>query len=371
MKYKNIFKIFYWCIAGVFIVSCNFPYQPKQFVLPELPNPFAAVSPDSIVSFFGTSNVKFAYTLKEGSRWVYFIDFNDPAPAPTKLKKPSGKETVNGDSPLISPNGMFVAYYLTPGATPQGAYMQRLDGSASPVLIAENGTEPHWWTDADSQLYVLYSDQIMSTALVAGANFTYRQKVSLAGNGSIVGAPEPIAPYPMNGGMSSNGKYLCTGYINAAFYDLADSVLLPINNGFQTCNPSIDPDNAHPNWMMFLNIHGPQNLNNPFLGNVDFPSSQLVDHEIIFIVNSDNTVVDYVTLASLEARYGSYEELQDPEWSNDPRFSTTLGVINGTDADAVIIKNVGNGGSAKQSLRLTTGKFKLNDTSTPYVWIGK
>ena len=30
-----------------------------------------------------------------------------------------------------------------------------------------------------------------------------------------------IAPYPMNGGMSKDGRYLCTGYTEAAFYDLS------------------------------------------------------------------------------------------------------------------------------------------------------
>ena len=358
----------YISIASIFLFSCNFPYQPKQFVLPEIPSFFIAA--DSITSFTNSANVKIAYTLNEGSRFVYYIDFRQPSPAPVRLKKPVGKETVNGDSPLISPDGRFVTYYLTHGADLQGAYLQKLDPSSEPVLIAANGTEPHWWKDSSGQLYVLYSNQLMSTTMVKGDYATYRQKVSLDGNGALVGSSEQIAPYAMNGGMSANGRYLCTGYKNAAMYDLSDSLLISLNTGIQTCNPSIDPDTTHPNYMMFLNIGGAQNLNNPFLGNSDFPSPQIGQHAMIFIVDSKNTVIDYIPLTLLASNYGSYDEWQDPEWSNNSRFAMALGVLNESDADAVIIKNIGNGAVAKKVLRITPGKLKLNVTSTPYIWIG-
>ena len=373
MKHNNFLRVIFCLVMGIAVFSCNFPYQPKQFILPAIPSPF--ISPDSITAFIGTSNVKIAYTLNEDSRWIYYIDFNQPSSLPVKLKKPVGKEKVGGDSPLISPDGAFVVYYLTHGNDLQGAYMQRLDGAATPVLVADNGAEPHWWTDSTGQLYVLYSNQLMSvlsTTLVPGEYATYRQKVSLSGDGSLIGAPEKIAPYSMNGGISKNGRYLCTGYQNAAFYDLAGGVLIPINPGVQTCNPSIDPDTAHPDVMMFLNIGKvPQNLTNPFLGNADFPSPLINEHQMIFIVNSANTVVDYVSLGLLTAKYGAYQEWQDPEWSNNPRFAAALGVIDDATADGVIVKGIGDANTPKEILNITPGKFKLNPTSTPYVWIGK
>jgi hypothetical protein len=369
MKSNNFFRLFFCIVAGIFLVSCDFPYQPKRFVLPAIPSPFIAT--DSIAVFIGTSNVKIAYTLNEGSRWVYFIDFNKPSPMPVKLKKPAGKENINGDSPLISPDGSFVTYYLTHGADIQGAYLQKLDSSASPVLVAANGTEPHWWKDSSGQVYIVYSDQMMSTSLVKGNYFTYRQKVSLEGIGSLIGPAETIAAYPMNGGMSAKGRFLCTGYMNAAFYAIADSALIPINEGIQTCNPSIDPDSADPGSMMFLNIGGPQHLNNPFSGNADFPGTVLPPHSVLFIVNTENTVLDYVPLSLATSKYLPYLEWQDPEWSNNPGFASALGVIDEANADIMIIKNIDDRMLAKELLNVTPDKYKVNSTSTPYLWIGR
>jgi hypothetical protein len=356
-------KVFFFSLVFL-LSSCNFPYQPKQFVLPEIQSSF--ISGDSLQAFAGTLNVKIAFTLNEGSRFVYFVDFNQPAPVAVKLKKPAGKESLSGDSPLISPDGLFVSYFLTHGADIQGAYFQKLNSTAEPVLVSANGTEPHWWKDSLGQTYIIYSDQLLSSALVSGANFTYRQKVSLDGNASLTGPAERIAPYAMNGGMSANGRFLCTGYKNAAFYDMSDSLLHPINEGVQTCNPSIDPDTSQMGIMMFLNIGGKQNLKN-----FDFPSPLVDEHSMLFIVNTENSLIDYVPLSLAKAKYYPYTEWQDPEWSNIPRFAVALGVINDANADLIIIKGIADKSAAKEILNVTPGKFKLNATSTPCLWIGK
>jgi len=350
--------------------SCNFPYQPKQFILPEIQSSF--IQGDSLHAFAGASNVKIAFTLNEGSRWVYFVDFNQPTPVAVKLKKPSGKEGLNGDSPLISPDGSFVAYFLTHGADIQGAYFQKLNSTAEPVLVAANGTEPHWWKDSLGLTYIIYSDQLLSTVLDSGNNFTYLQKVSLDGNGSLIDPAKRIAPYGMNGGRSADGRFLCTGYKTAAFYDVASRVLLPINGGVQTCNPSIDPDTSHQGVMMFLNIGGKQNLQNPAgAGNLDFQTQLFSEHSMLFIVNTENSLVDYVPLGLATAKYYPYLEWQDPEWSNIPRFAAALGVINDANADLILIKGIADRSAPKEILNVTPGKFKLNATSTPSLWIGK
>jgi hypothetical protein len=107
------------------------------------------------------------------------------------------------------------------------------------------------------------------------------------------------------------------------------------------------------------------------MGGSEFPSSLIPMHRILFIVNTQNTVVDYVSLDLLMAKYGTYQEWQDPEWSNNPRFAAALGVIDDANADGVIIKGVGDATIVKEVLKVTPGKFKLNPTSTPSVWIGK
>jgi hypothetical protein len=356
-------------IAAV-IVSCHFPYDPEPFVLPEPPYMFP--SRTDIQTFFDTTNVKLAYTLREssGPRTVYFVDFNDSAPSPKKLKKPAGKENINADSPLLSPDGAFAAYYLTDNLNIYGAYIQRLDVSADPVLVASYGTEPHWWKDSSGQVSIVFSDQMLVSSLGPNIGKTYRQQVSLTGNGSLVEAVEEIAPYPMNGGLSSDGRYLCTGYAPAAFYDLVTQQLTLINQTFQVCNPSIDPDSSHPDRMMFLNFYGKQNMTNPFRDSADYPADaggNVPQHAVLFIADVSNTVIDFVPLSIMG---GGYQEWQDPEWSNNPAYAAALALIDDSSADGVFIKNVGTRPAAKQKLVFTRGRGKLNVTSTPFVWIG-
>jgi hypothetical protein len=235
-----------------------------------------------------------------------------------------------------------------------------LDTASSPVLIDANGTEPHWWKD-NTGLYVIYSNVMMvSGDLKKGIGQTFKQKVDLAGEGALSGPAEVIAPYPMNGGLSVDGQYLCTGYTITAFYSILGSSLIKINEGFQTCNPSSDPDTAQSGWMMFLNFQGKQNMNNPFIGTADYPDSFVGQHAILYIVDHTNTVRDYVALGQLNAAYGGYIEWQDPEWSNDPRFAAALGVINDAQADGIIVKNVGDPAAKKAFLKFTLGKGKLD-----------
>jgi len=355
------------CFTAASLLSCNFPYKPEAFVLPEIQTDFATKA--AMSSFIGTDSVKIAYT--DGSkRDVYFLDYTDSVPVAKKLKKPLGKESILGDSPLISPDGKFVVYYLTYGGSTsiEGAYMQKLDTAAKPVLVAATGTEPHWWKDPSTgDMYVIYSTQWQVSTLDTSAGKTYKVKVSLTDSCAVTGNPELVAPYPLIGGMSKNGRYMCTGYKYAAFYDCQSGMLTHINGNRQTCNPSITPDATNQDRMMFLNIGGVQQLANPF-----FPTDSVVDeHSMLFIVNSANTVVDYVPLGLAKSALGtSYTEWQDPEWSNKPTFAAVLGVFNETQADGIIVKNIGDNALAKSFFKFTSGTIKLNSTSTPYIWIG-
>jgi hypothetical protein len=372
MKIKNSGRCLFVTIVA-FLCFCNFPYQPRQFVMPEIPYKFP--SSQTVKAFADNAkNVKLAYTLMEGSREVYFIDFSDTAPQPIKLKKPAGKSNMHADSPLISPDGSFVAYYITEGGiTVNGAYIQKLDPLSEPLLIAAKGTEPHWWVNAQGETFIIYSDKILiAGSLVKGLGNTYKQKVMLSGQGALVGDVEPIAPFPMNGGLSKNGQILCTGYDRAAFYDIKNAQLTHINAESQVCNPSIDPDSSHPDWMMFLSFSGIQSLVNPLKTSPDYPAQDtagtLLQHAVFFVVDITNTVKDFVAINIMGS---GYQEWQDPEWSNDPRFAAALAMIDESRSDFVIIKNIGDRSKAKEVLVATIGTGKLNETSTPFIWIGK
>jgi hypothetical protein len=343
-------------VLALTIASC---YSPTEFVAPE--KDFIVASGSAITSFAEAEQVKISYTKKIGGvREVFFIDFSEADPVPVQLKKPAGFESKNADSPLISPDGKWVAYSILQGNTPQGVYVQRLSADADPVLVNAEGTEPHWWTDADGSLYLIYSDVFFVTVGQLGSTEgkTMRTKLTISGSDVTVGATEDIAPYPMNGGLSKDGRYLATGYGDAAIYDLQTSQLALLNEGFQVCNPSISPSNFSTNVMLFLNFQGKQNLNGDFLSDPDYPADAegvVAQHDVIYFVDNTNTVVDFIAVPS------EYDQLQDPEWSYDEKFVTALGKISDTNTDGLIFNT--------ESGNYTHFAKGLDITSTPFVWM--
>jgi hypothetical protein len=204
-----------------------------------------------------------------------------------------------------------------------------------------------------------------------GIGVTYEQQVDTADGGRTIGSPQEIAPYPMNGGLSRDGQYLCTGYQPGCFYSLSPAALIPINQGVQICNPSIDPDSVTTDHqMMFLNIGGVQNLRGSFSTDPTYPASQgnLPEHTVLFIADISNTVINFIPISIMGSGYGAW---QCPQWSNEPNFAAALAAPNdeSTSWDLVLIKNVGTKDGAAP-LTLTIGSGKLNTNSTPSLWIG-
>ncbi len=359
-------------IVATIFCSC---YKPTPFVLPQQPYQFPDIS--VISKFLGTANAKIAFALtNNGSSNIYYVDFNDSAPVPIMLIRPTGYPSANADKPMISPDGTFVAYGLLQSNTVDGAYIQKLGTTAEPVLVAAKGTRPHWYKDSAGLLYIIYSTAFFiqtPTMPAPGFAVTYKQQVSLAGSGSRVGSAVQIAPYPMIGGLSSDGNYLCSGYEAGCFYNLPDSTLIPINQGVQICNPSIDPDSETTDQMMFLNFNSVQNLNNPYSSDPAYPANSqgvLPMHSVLFIVDASNTVINFIPI-SIMANYGTYSAWQCPQWSNNPNFAAALAASNDESSswDLVLIKNVGSRGK-EIPLIMTIGSGKMNTESTPDLWIG-
>jgi hypothetical protein len=363
-------------IVASLLCSC---YKPTPFVLPQQRYLFPLTS--DIATFLGKSptytNFKIAFALtNNGSSNIYYVDFNDSAPTPKVLIKPAAGVNYDADKPMISPDGTFVTYGLLQGNNVYGAYIQKLDTTADTVLVAANGTRPHWYKDSAGLLYIIYSTAffIQTTTMPSpGFEVTYKQQVSLAGSGSLVGSAVQIAPYPMIGGLSSDGNYLCSGYEAGCFYYLPTATLIPINQGVQICNPSIDPDPDTTNRMMFLNFNSVQALTNPFADDSAYPANSqgvLPMHSVLFIVDVSNTVINFIPI-SIMANYGTYSAWQCPQWSNNPNFAAALAASNdeSTSWDLVLIKNV----SYRRKeipLKMTVGSGKMNTESTPCLWIG-
>ncbi len=363
-------------IVASILFSC---YKPTPFVLAQPPkSPYQFPSSSTIATFLGTTNTNFkiAYVLtNNGAADVYYVDFNDSAPAPIALSKPASLANLDADKPLLSPDGTFVTFGLFNGKNIEGAYIQKLNTTAKPVLISATGTRPHWFQDpATGSLYIIYSTEFFigtTTMPSSGSAFTLKQQVSLADTGSRVGSAVQIAPYPMIGGLSGDGTFLCSGYEAACFYDIPSDSLISINPGVQICNPSIDPDPDTSDRMMFLNFGGVQAMNNPLKSDPAYPADSqgvLPMHSVLFIADTSNTVINFIPISIMGSGYAAW---QCPQWSNKPNFAAALASSNdnGSSWDLVLLKNVGIRGSEKTQL-MTVGSGKMNTESTPSLWIG-
>jgi hypothetical protein len=363
--------VLYSIIAACLLVaSCDsgFPYKPDQFIIESPPPKNGFVSNSNVAAFCGTGNVTLFYSYfvlgTPTPATIYYVNLNDSNATPVKLKMPSGKyQDWWASSPMPSPNGKLVTYYLynPQKVTLAASFIQRVDSTSDPILIADPASDPHFFRDQQGSLFVTYTDTsqiliIPELNQITSRN-TYKVKVD-----SVTGNPDQstnvkIAKYPMYGGISQDGKYMCTGYSGAYIYSFTDSVLHPVNHGKQTCNPSISTDPIATNKMMFLNIGGLQNLgNNPYSG-------QVPEHEAVFVVDISNSVVDHFDLKTMLG--SAKQEWQCPEWSNSPDYFAVLATDDMQKYDVYVVKI-----STHTLLRLNNPvNFQLNGFSTPYVYI--
>jgi hypothetical protein len=356
-----------------FIMSCDigWPYRPEEFKIPapDLIDDF--INRDSLADFTGidADSIIFVFTLQlnNGGRTIYFVNFKEAIPVALRLKKPADKPDWDADSPLLSPDGKLVTYYLLNPediSASQGAtFVQRLDTSAVPVQITAKGSEPHFYMDKINNLYVIYADtcgKIDAKLDAISGNATFKQKID-ASTGEKIGEPVQIISKPFYGGISKDGRYLCTAYSNAYFYDVQNSRLISINTDRQTCNASISPDPQHPDQMMFLSINGVQNMSND-----PFKSTSLTQHRVVYIVDATNSVVEAFDINSLLS-YPDGSGWQDPEWSNKPNFFCTLAKSEGVGGtwDCFLVRI-----SDKKMLKLNTPPLEFSSTATPSVHLG-
>lgn len=197
------------------------------------------VRKEQVRQFFGTDRFKFIYTLLQRSGTLFYVDYSvseDPVPVP--LRKPEGLESWYCHSPLISPDGGWVAYHCFPNSA-QGAYyrsfIQRLAPDAQPILIADKASDPHWWVDPidNERSYIVYTvtegpyfseydytDPLIEQSGSAGATLIQRLKGTWRDVPGFLGTLSPdegYTPYtlihlPFKGGLSRDGYFLCTAY---------------------------------------------------------------------------------------------------------------------------------------------------------------
>ena len=206
-------------------------------------NPTAKFKKDgdasTVEGFFGTNNVRLTYVDGDNnsSQHIVFIDFaNGGKEKAIKLKKPKDRSDWGVESPMISPDGNFVVYAMEKNASTWESYIQELSEDAEPIKIertkdmVSDPSQPHWF-EFGGRLFVLWTE----FASTGGGYFNIIDlNESSAQDGSVgrtvmreirltAGAPKDIfmewvggnielAPIPMIGGRTPDGKFLATGY---------------------------------------------------------------------------------------------------------------------------------------------------------------
>ena len=194
----------------------------------------------TVKGFFGTDNVRLTYVNEKQN--IVFVDYaNGGLKKAKKLKKPANRTDWNIDSPLISPDGNYVVYNMVESSTNWEAYIQELSEKSTAVklprtkeMISEPA-QPHWF-EYDGRLFVVWAE------FPAGSQMLNKTDLNAAQDGSVgrtvmrevhlsAGAPKDfavewigenreIAPVPMTGGRSPDGKFLATGTNKAYLLEL-------------------------------------------------------------------------------------------------------------------------------------------------------
>ncbi len=201
-----------------------------------------AASDSTVEGFFGTKNVRLTYVTKKDE--IVFVDFaNGGFKKAVTLKKPAGRSSWSIDSPLISPDGNFVVYNMVENSTTWEAYIQELSATSTAVKIEqETGmmsapAQPHWfafggrlfvlWAEFPSGSQMLNKNDLAETSVQDGSvGRTVMREISLAANAPSdlafewLGEIRELAPVPLTGGRSPDGKFIATGTNNAYLLEL-------------------------------------------------------------------------------------------------------------------------------------------------------
>lgn len=192
----------------------------------------------TVEGFFGTKEVRLTYVdgTENHPLDIVFIDFaNGGKEKAIKLNKPVDRGDWRIDSPLISPDGNFVVYNMTMQSDEKTweAYVQELSKDSKPVKIKRTKdmmsepAQPHWFA-FNGRLFVLWTEfpagrmqnrvNLMEASAQDGsAGRTVMREIRLTAGAPAdlavewVGENKEIAPIPMMGGRSPDGKFLATG----------------------------------------------------------------------------------------------------------------------------------------------------------------
>jgi len=197
----------------------------------------------TVEGFFGTEKVRLVYVDKKDQ--LVFIDFaNGGKKKAMTLEKPADVDGWMMDSPLISPDGNFVVYnMINSSMTGWKSFVQELSKNSKPVEIEKvsgmmsEPVQPHWfkfgnrlfveWTEfPQGSQFVNKNDLGESSVQDGSAGRTAMREISLVADAPADLALEwkgdvvELAPVPLIGGRSPDGRFLATGTNNGYLLEL-------------------------------------------------------------------------------------------------------------------------------------------------------
>lgn len=306
-------------------------------------------SSDDVLSFLGADRCRLVYRLVReknveghGERArvrakgtpLFLLDYTRSKPYPIVYEYPDDS-AYKSFTPLLSPDGTRILYNHSFDAT--DIMILPVEGSC-PVKIGV-GANPRWCLDNDSgNTYVIYRERNAKYNSAPQDGITFRLQIDE--NNKSIGEPEIVASYGFSGGMSTDGRYLCTAFLLASSMDRkTGAVSAPLGTVLQQpdcrnqcCCPSIAPDDT--GRMMVLR----------------WP------HERFSVMGWDGSDMIHYPMPEGAA------EWQTPEWSTHPDFATSSVMFSNELIYDIMMINL----STKEYLQITTDGGYVH----AHLWIG-
>lgn len=266
-----------------------------------------------VLSFLGARSCKIIYRMRrqkglqghgerasdrgKGSS-LFVLDYVEGKEYPDLIQFPD-EPRFKSFAPLIHPDGKRVVYNQSFGAT--DIMVLSLD-DCEPVKVAE-GANPHWHVNQETgKTYIVYRDNNDCFVEVPQPGKTLL--LEMDDKNQPVGDPELIVEHGYAGGISTDGRYLATGFMIPCAYDRKTgrlsapigTVLREPGHSNQCCCCSVSPDDTG----RFMVLRWP--------------------HERITLFSFDGGLRTDFPVPD------GKEEWQTPEWSTNPDFFAGVGM---------------------------------------------